>query len=89
MAMIRYYGDIIRVGRYRVFGLVRTYQVRPHYAADGSVKDIAGAAHRLLWAQEGWIPTLLVFFLGGFSGHSSCDSRLDGTAVFALLATES
>jgi hypothetical protein len=66
VATIRYYGDMVRVGRYRVFGLVRTYQARAHYAAHGAVKEIAGAAHQLLWAQEGWMPPRLAIFWGVF-----------------------
>ena len=38
MATIQYHGDIIRVGRHQVFGLVRTYRARAHYAAHGAVK---------------------------------------------------
>ena len=66
VATIRYYGDVIRVGRHRVFGLVRTYQVRAHYAAHGAVKEIAGAARRLLWAQGGLISPRLAIFCGVF-----------------------
>ena len=66
VATIRYCEDIIRVGRHRLFGLVRIYQARAHYAAHGAVKEIAGAAHRLLWAQERWIPPHLAIFSKGF-----------------------
>ena len=51
--------DMTRVEGYQVICLVRTYQVRAHNAAHGAVKEIAGAAHQSLWAQEGLVEGLI------------------------------